>query len=294
MRKVADDPSGDGESQGGDLHSRCRIEDRRTGMRDGITGGALRVGRRAFIRLAAATGIALPGLSAILAACDADRPDAAERSDDGGRPNVKLLATTPPMGWNSWNVYGEDIDETKILAIANAIVDSGMRDAGWEYVMLDDGWQRVRGSRFSYELDYDPGKFPRGIKFLADYVHERGMKLGIYSGPGAETCAGYTGSAGHEMEDAQLFASWGGGPPQVRLMLLARQRRGWSLRDAQEDGGRTEGHRPRHRAARVPLRVGRRVGMGAGRRRASLAHRTRHHRRLRRARSSGGLLLRRP
>lgn len=172
-------------------------------------GQGLAVGRREFVRLVAAAGIALPGLSAILAACDGEQADTGERSDDGVQPDVKVLAATPPMGWNSWNVYGEDIDEAKILAIADAIVDSGMRHAGWEYVMLDDGWQKVRGSRFLYELDHDPDRFPRGIKFLADYVHERGMKLGIYSGPGVETCAGYTGSAGHEAEDARLFASWG-------------------------------------------------------------------------------------
>jgi alpha-galactosidase len=172
-------------------------------------GRGLAVNRREFVRLAAAASIALPGLSAILAACDGGQPDTGERSDVGVLPDVKVLAATPPMGWNSWNVYGEDIDEARILAIANAIVDSGMKDAGWEYVMLDDGWQKNRGSRFLYELDHHPDRFPRGIKFLADYVHERGMKFGIYSGPGVETCAGYTGSAGHEAEDAQLFASWG-------------------------------------------------------------------------------------
>lgn len=165
-------------------------------------------GRREFIRLAVAAGVALPGASAVLAACDRERPDTGGGSDDGVQPAMKVLAATPPMGWNSWNVYGEDIDEAKILATADAIVQSGMREAGWEYVMLDDGWQKTRGSRFLYELDYDPHKFPRGIKFLADDVHEKGMKLGIYSGPGVETCAGYTGSSGHEAEDAQLFASW--------------------------------------------------------------------------------------
>ena len=151
---------------------------------------------------AAAAGIALPSVSALLSACT-DDPTA-----EGGPP-VKLLAPTPPMGWNSWNVYGDDIDEEKILRTADAIIDSGMRDAGWEYVMLDDGWQKIRGSRFLNELDYDPEKFPRGISYLADHMHERGLKLGIYSGPGVETCAGYTGSGGHEREDAELFASWG-------------------------------------------------------------------------------------
>ena len=162
--------------------------------------------RRDFIRRAAGAGIALPSLSAALAACDPDgeeRPGA-ERPSDG-----EVLAATPPMGWNSWNVYGTDIDETKLLRIADAIVESGMRDVGWEYVMLDDGWQRVRGSRFLYDLDYDPDKFPKGIGFLADSMHARGLKLGIYSGPGVETCAGYTGSSAHEEEDAALFASWG-------------------------------------------------------------------------------------
>lgn len=89
---------------------------------------------------AVAAGIALPSVSALLAACT-DDPTA-----EGGPP-VKLLAPSPPMGRNSWNVYGDDIDEEKILRTADAIIDSGMRDAGWEYVMLDDGWQKIRGSR---------------------------------------------------------------------------------------------------------------------------------------------------
>jgi alpha-galactosidase len=144
----------------------------------------------------------------MLAACDG-LPDAMKPPDGAGRSDAKVLARTLPMGWNSWNVYGDAIDEGKILATADAMVESGMRDAGWEYVMLDDGWQKVRGSRFLHDLDSDPEKFPRGIRFLAGYVHERGMKLGIYSGPGVETCAGYTGSAGHEQDDAELFASWG-------------------------------------------------------------------------------------
>ena len=165
--------------------------------------------RREFLRRSVA-GLALPGVSTILASCDPAPPDgeidAAQRTSTA---DARPLAATPPMGWNSWNVYGPDIDEGKILATADAMVDSGMRDAGWEYVMLDDGWQRVRGSRFLHDLEHDPDKFPRGIGFLADAVHERGLKLGIYSGPGVETCAGYTGSGGHEREDAELFASWG-------------------------------------------------------------------------------------
>ena len=101
------------------------------------------------------------------------------------------------------------------------MVDTGMRDVGWEYVMLDDGWQRTRGSRFLHDLEHDPDKFPRGIGFLADDVHERGLKLGIYSGPGVETCAGYTGSGGHERGGRGAVRLVGRRPPEVRLVLLA-------------------------------------------------------------------------
>jgi alpha-galactosidase len=156
--------------------------------------------RREFLRHMAAAGVSVPALCALVTACTG-QPAAEE--------GVRMLAATPPMGWNSWNVFGEHIDEAKILGTAHALVDSGMRDAGWEYVMLDDGWQKTRGSRFLYPLEHDPDKFPRGIASLADDIHDLGLKLGIYSGPGVETCTGFTGSGGHEREDAELFASWG-------------------------------------------------------------------------------------
>ncbi|WP_029012774.1 glycoside hydrolase family 27 protein [Niveispirillum irakense] len=119
------------------------------------------------------------------------------------------LARTPPMGWSSWNNFGVEIDEALVIATIDAMIANGMRDAGYIYVNIDDGWQKHKGPRNQYPLDYDPVKFPRGIRYLADYAHERGMKLGLYSGPGQTTCAGYTGSEGHEAEDAALFASWG-------------------------------------------------------------------------------------
>ncbi|WP_308910360.1 glycoside hydrolase family 27 protein [Pseudokordiimonas caeni] len=119
------------------------------------------------------------------------------------------LAKTPPMGWSSWNGFGVEINEQLVIETIDAMVKNGMRDAGYVYVNLDDGWQRYKGSRADHPLEYDPEKFPRGIKYLADYAHKNGMKLGIYSGPGKDTCAGYTGSAGHEAEDADMFASWG-------------------------------------------------------------------------------------
>jgi alpha-galactosidase len=118
------------------------------------------------------------------------------------------LAKTPPMGWNSWNYFGYDINDSLIRGTIDAMVSSGMRDAGYEYVCLDDGWQANRSAR-SGALEYDKEKFPNGIKALADYAHANGLKLGIYSGPYPRTCGGYEGSFGHETEDAEMFASWG-------------------------------------------------------------------------------------
>jgi alpha-galactosidase len=119
------------------------------------------------------------------------------------------LARTPPMGWSSWNQFGEDISERLVIETIDAMTAKGLRDAGYVYVNLDDGWQHYKGSRKDHPLEADPAKFPHGIKYLADYAHAHGFKLGIYSGPGVTTCAGYTGSDGHEAEDAAMFASWG-------------------------------------------------------------------------------------
>lgn len=124
-------------------------------------------------------------------------------------PRSNGLALTPPVGWSSWNNFGDDINEQLVIETIDALIANGMRDAGYVFVNLDDGWQRYKGVRRDHPLEYDPKKFPRGISYLADYAHQRGMKLGIYSGPGQTTCAGYTGSEGHEAEDAKMFASWG-------------------------------------------------------------------------------------
>jgi alpha-galactosidase len=118
------------------------------------------------------------------------------------------LAKTPPMGWNSWNYFGYDINESLIRKTIDAMVSSGMKDAGYEYICIDDGWQKNHSDR-SGTLEYDDEKFPNGIKVLADYAHANGLKLGIYSGPYPTTCGGYEGSIGHEVEDANMFASWG-------------------------------------------------------------------------------------
>lgn len=94
------------------------------------------------------------------------------------------LALTPPMGWSSWNQFGDLIDETLIKSTIDAMISNGLKDAGFIYVNLDDGWQRYKGNRSNHPLEVDPVKFPNGMKALADYAHDKGFKLGIYSGPG--------------------------------------------------------------------------------------------------------------
>lgn len=118
------------------------------------------------------------------------------------------LASTPPMGWNSWNKFGCDINEDLIRQTADALASSGMRDAGYRYVNIDDCWmarERDTGGR----LQADPVRFPSGIKALADYVHAKGLKLGIYSSAGTHTCAGFPASLDHEDVDARTWADWG-------------------------------------------------------------------------------------
>ena len=115
------------------------------------------------------------------------------------------LAKTPPMGWNSWNLFAEKIDDQTVRTMADAMVSSGMRDAGYVYVNIDDTWEGVRDAQGN--LQSNP-KFP-DMKALADYVHSKGLKLGIYSSPGPRTCAGYPASYGHEEQDAKTFAAWG-------------------------------------------------------------------------------------
>ena len=118
------------------------------------------------------------------------------------------LAETPPMGWSSWNKFGTEINEKAIMEIADALVSTGLRDAGYVYVNIDDCWQAPERDADGWPVA-DPERFPSGIKALADYVHERGLKLGIYSDAGYRTCAEKFGSAGHEYQDALQYARWG-------------------------------------------------------------------------------------
>lgn len=140
--------------------------------------------------LLAATALAAPGLRA--------QPDA---------PKFAELARTPPMGWNSWNKFGCDVSERLVRETADAMVRTGMQAAGYQYLNVDDCWHGARDSLGV--IHEDAARFPSGMKALADYVHARGLKLGLYSDAGSKTCGGRPGSRGHEYQDALTYARWG-------------------------------------------------------------------------------------
>ena len=117
------------------------------------------------------------------------------------------LAATPPMGWNSWNRFGCDVGEALVRETADALVSAGLRDAGYVFVVIDDCWQGTRDE--NGVIRPDPRRFPSGMKALADDLHAKGLKLGVYSDAGAKTCGGRPGSRGFEYQDALQFARWG-------------------------------------------------------------------------------------
>jgi alpha-galactosidase len=117
------------------------------------------------------------------------------------------LALTPPMGWNSWNKFHCNVSEDLIKSMADGMVASGMKDAGYQYVVIDDCWQVSRDENGN--IVPDPQHFPSGMKALGDYIHSKGLKFGIYSDAGEKTCAGRPGSMGHEFQDALMYAKWG-------------------------------------------------------------------------------------
>ena len=117
------------------------------------------------------------------------------------------LAKTPPMGWNSWNKFGCNVSEKLIMGMADAMVSSGMKDAGYEYIVIDDCWQVSRDE--NGEIVIDKERFPNGMKYVADYVHSKGLKFGIYSCAGTLTCQRRPGGFGHEYQDARTYARWG-------------------------------------------------------------------------------------
>ena len=147
---------------------------------------------------------------ASLAAFSQSPSKATAVSAPGMAPKARLappqvVALTPPMGWNSWNFFAERVTDKDIRASADQIVSTGMKDAGYIYVNIDDTWE---GKRDENGLLHTNEKFP-DMKALADYVHSKGLKIGIYSGPGNKTCGGYPASLGHEEQDAKMYADWG-------------------------------------------------------------------------------------
>jgi alpha-galactosidase len=166
------------------------------------------------------------------------------------------VAQTPPMGWNSWNYFAAKVDDKGIRAAADQIISTGMKDAGYTYVNIDDTWE---GERDANGVIHTNAKFP-DMKALADYVHSKGLKIGIYSGPGTKTCAKYPASLGHEEQDAKTYAEWGidylkydlcsftpdvmekeapnDKAAQMKLMFAAYQKMGKALQDATKATGR--------------------------------------------------------
>jgi alpha-galactosidase len=125
----------------------------------------------------------------------------------GSEPRAAVLAATPPMGWMSWNQFGPEISETLLREMADTMVSTGMQKAGYRYLCIDDLWQGGRGR--DGRLFPEPKRFPNGIKAVADYVHSKGLALGIYSDAADRTCGEQPGSLGHEQIDARTFAEWG-------------------------------------------------------------------------------------
>jgi alpha-galactosidase len=137
--------------------------------------------------------------------------DASNASDAAGdvdaAPAKPEAPAVPPMGWNTWNAFGCNVSASLVQSMADTVVSSGMRDLGYTFVIIDDCWQVSRATDGTIQAD--PTTFPQGIKAVADYVHLKGLKLGIYTDAGTATCQGRPGSQGYEAQDAQTYASWG-------------------------------------------------------------------------------------
>jgi alpha-galactosidase len=154
--------------------------------------------------------VLFPGREALVGTAERCKPEAALPPPRLPLPELhdvpgNSLAQAPPMGWNSWNKFAGKVDDATIRGVADAMVLSGMRDAGYIYLNIDDTWQGQRDAQGNITANR---KFP-DMKALADYVHSKGLKIGIYSSPGPKTCAGYEGSYGHEEQDAKTYAAWG-------------------------------------------------------------------------------------
>lgn len=141
-------------------------------------------------------------------ACTGNKTEKTETPQITVSPEWQKLALTPPMGWNSWNGLGKKVSEELIKETADSMVSSGLKDLGFTYIVIDDYWHGGRDSATGL-LYPDAKRFPSGMKALADYVHSKGLKFGIYSDAGTQTCGEQPGSFGYEVKDAKLFAEWG-------------------------------------------------------------------------------------
>lgn len=183
---------------------------------------------------------ALKSIACIAGALGTSIPAFAQEAQEPAN-EARAFAATPPMGWNSWNKFACEVSEQTVRAATDSIVSSGMRDAGYRYVVIDDCWHGPRDA--DGNITADPVHFPSGIKALADYVHSKGLKFGIYSDAGALTCARRPGSQGHEFQDASTYAKWGvdylkydwcatgtrNGPEAYQLMARALRASGRSI-----------------------------------------------------------------
>jgi alpha-galactosidase len=173
--------------------------ERRVHYEGTLVGDELRVGTRPRADAALTEMVAVRAPAAEGAYPDRVTPPALHRVADNG------LAKTPPMGWNSWNRFAGRVDDASVRGIADAVASNGMKDAGYQYINIDDTWEGDRDARGTIRTNR---RFP-DMKALADYVHRKGLKIGLYSSPGPNTCAGYEGSYGHEEQDASTYAAWG-------------------------------------------------------------------------------------
>ncbi|MGC4087804.1 MAG: glycoside hydrolase family 27 protein [Polyangiaceae bacterium] len=191
-----------GSSSAGEAGSLAASGGSASGGASSVSGGAASGGT-------ASGGAASGGKAPCIQGGTSSAGSAAEAGAAGANEPVDFskLVLTPPMGWNSWNRFGGNVSEALIKETADALVASGMRDAGYTYVNIDDTWQKSRDA--CGNIVPDAARFPSGIKALADYVHARGLKLGLYSDRGTLTCAGRPGSYGYEVQDAQTYAAWG-------------------------------------------------------------------------------------
>lgn len=157
------------------------------------------------MRFSVSLPLAVLALATFTVSAQTPAAPAAPAHKPAAKSAAPLVAATPPMGWNSWNFFAGRVTDQDIRNAADQMVSTGMKDAGYVYINIDDTWE---GDRDADGVLHTNAKFP-DMKALADYVHSKGLKLGIYSSPGPQTCARYAGSLDHEVQDAQLYASWG-------------------------------------------------------------------------------------